>query len=248
MKIFVSRSRAACAAALLAVLATAPVPASAQWAVFDKSTYGQSVLTAARALTQINNEIKGLQNQAQSLINQARNLASLPYSALAQLTATVQRTQDLLGQAQGLVYDVGSIQTAFAQSYPQNYGGSTPQSRLDADARTRWTNALAAYQDALKTQATVVGHLEETRTQLAALVTSSQGATGALQASQSGNQLLALQTQQLADLTALIAAQGRAAALADAKTAGDAAQGRVQLQQFLAPGGGYQPAAVTMFH
>ena len=33
---------------------------------------------AARALEQINNQITSLQNQAQMLINQARNLASLP--------------------------------------------------------------------------------------------------------------------------------------------------------------------------
>ena len=248
---FTSRSArrfAASLAAATALTAVAPAPASAQWAVFDKSTYGQTVLTAARALTQINNEIAGLQNQARMLVNQARNLTGLPYSALAALTANIQKTRQLLGQAQGLIYDVGAIQTAFAKSYPQSYGGATSQMQLNADAQTRWSNALAAYQDALKTQATVVANLDGTRTQVGALVTASQGATGALQASQAGNQLLALQTQQLADLTALLAAQGRAAALADAKTAGDGAQGRVQLQQFLTPGSGYQPTAVAMFH
>ena len=34
------------------------------------------------------------------LINQARNLASLPYSSLQQLQQSIQRTQQLLGQAQ----------------------------------------------------------------------------------------------------------------------------------------------------
>ena len=57
-------------------------------------------------------------------------------------------------------------------------------------------------------QAGVVGNLDTNRTQMSALVTSSQGATGALQATQAGNQLLALQAQQLADLTAAVAAQG----------------------------------------
>ena len=67
-------------------------------------------------------------------------------------------------------------------------------------------NALAkcdgGLQDAMRTQATVVGNIDTNRTQMSALVTSSQGATGALQASQAGNQLLALAAQQLADLTA----------------------------------------------
>jgi hypothetical protein len=48
---------------------------------------------------------------------------------------------------------------------------------------------------------------------MSALVGQSQGATGALQATQAGNQLLALQAQQLADLTASVAANGRAQAL-----------------------------------
>jgi P-type conjugative transfer protein TrbJ len=41
------------------------------------------VLTAARELQQVNNEIQSLENQATMLINQAKNLASLPYSAVA---------------------------------------------------------------------------------------------------------------------------------------------------------------------
>ena len=45
-----------------------------------------------------------------------------------------------------------------------------------------------------------------TRTQINALTSSSQSASGALQAAQSGNQLIALQTTQLADLTAVMAA------------------------------------------
>ena len=43
---------------------------------------------------------------------------------------------------------------------------------------------------------------------MSALVSSSQSATGALQAAQAGNQILALQAQQLADLTAAVAAAG----------------------------------------
>ena len=52
----------------------------------------------------------------------------------------------------------------------------------------------------------------------------SQSATGALQAAQAGNQLLALQAQQLADLTAAVAAQGRAQSLEAAQRAEQAEQ------------------------
>jgi P-type conjugative transfer protein TrbJ len=49
-------------------------PSLAQVIVFDPNNYAQSVLRAARALQQINNQITSLQNQAQMLINQAKNL------------------------------------------------------------------------------------------------------------------------------------------------------------------------------
>ena len=225
-----------------------PAPARAQWAVFDAANFSQNILTAARELQQIENEVTSLQNEAQMLINQARNLTSLPYSSLQQLTSTIQRTQQLLGQAQGVIYDVGNIQSQFQRLYPNGYTGSTSSGQLIADAQSRWQNTLSGFQDALKTQATVVGNLTTTQTQVSALVSSSQGATGALQATQAGNQLLALQSQQLADVTALLAAQGRAQSLQGAQSLAAQAQGQAQLQRFLAPGSGYQPTTVTMFH
>ncbi len=80
------------------------------------------------------------------------------------------------------------------------------------------------------------------------LVGQSQGATGALQAAQAGNQLLALQSQQLSDLTALLAANGRSTALTEAERAAAAEQGRVQRQRFLTPGSGYQAGSAKMFN
>src|SRR5580704_15211944 len=79
---------------------------SAQVIVFDPNNYAQNVLRAARALQQINNQITSLQNQAQMLINQAKNLASLPYSSLRQLQSSIQRTQQLLAQAQRIAFNV----------------------------------------------------------------------------------------------------------------------------------------------
>jgi len=167
---------------------------------------------------------------------------------LQQLTSTIQRTQQLLSQAQGVVYNVSNIQSQFQSLYPNGYTGSTSSAQLIANAQARWQNTLSGYQDALKTQATVVGNLNTTQTQVSALVSSSQGATGALQATQAGNQLLALQSQQLADVTALLAAQGRALSLQGAQTVSGQEQAHEQLQRFLTPGAGYQATNITMFH
>ncbi|TGN86812.1 P-type conjugative transfer protein TrbJ [Bradyrhizobium yuanmingense] len=215
--------------------------------VFDPSNYVQNVLTAARELQQINNQITSLQNEAQMLINQARNLSNLPYSSLQQLQSSIQRTQQLLAQAQRIAYDVQQIDRAFATSYAPVTGSQSSQA-LITNAQSRWQNSVAALQDALRVQAGVVGNLDTNRVQTSALVTSSQGASGALQATQAGNQILALQAQQLADLTAAVAAQGRAQSLEAAQRASAQDQGREQLRRFLTPGQGYQSSNVQMFH
>jgi P-type conjugative transfer protein TrbJ len=247
----IRRSRAALFAATILSMPVAfsPVfvtPAAAQWVVYDPTNYVQNVLSATRALEQINNQIQSLQNEAQMLINQARNLASLPYSSLQQLQQSVQRTQALLGQAQRIAFDVQQIDQAFQSQYG-NISLSTSDQRLVSDARSRWQNTVGGLQDALRVQAGVVGNIDTNRVEMAALVGQSQGATGALQATQAGNQLLALQAQQLADLVAVVAANGRAQALVDAERAAAAEQGREQRRRFLTPGSGYQPGNAQMF-
>jgi len=247
----IRRSRAALLATsfLSLPIAVSPVfapPAAAQWIVYDPTNYVQNVLSAARALEQINNQIQSLQNEAQMLINQARNLASLPYSALQQLQQSVQRTQQLLAQAQRIAFDVQQIDQVFQSQYG-NISLSTSDRQLVADARSRWQNTVAGLQDAMRVQAGVVGNIDTNRAEMAALVGQSQSATGALQATQAGNQLLALQSQQIADLIAVVAANGRAQALTDAERAAAAEQGREQRRRFLTPGSRYQPGNARMF-
>ena len=237
------------ALAVAGVVATAPVPAQAQFGgiVYDPSNYAQNVLTAARTLEQINNQITSLQNEAQMLINQAKNLASLPYSSLQALQQNVQRTQQLLAQAQNIAFDVQSIDQLFRQDYGNLSLNATDQ-QLITDARSRWENTVGGLQDAMRVQAGVVSNIDANRAEMSALVGESQGATGALQATQAGNQLLALQSQQLSDLIAVISSNGRAGALSEAERATAAEQGRIQRERFLTPGSGYQPGDASMFN
>ena len=246
------RSRAmALAATMLAAtpLALSPMVATPAHAiiVFDPSNYAQNVLTAARTLEQITHQITSLQNEAQMLINQAKNLASLPFSALQQIQQSVQKTQQLLQQAQGIAFNVQQIDQMFQQKYG-NVSLSASDQQLVANARDRWKNTVGGLQDAMRVQAGVVGNIDSNRTQMSALVSQSQSATGALQATQAGNQLLALQSQQLSDLVAVISANGRAGALTDAERAAAAEQGREQRRRFLTPGSGYQPGNAQMFN
>jgi P-type conjugative transfer protein TrbJ len=244
MSIKHSRLRAVLLAATVTVMLSI-APASAQ-IVFDPNNYAQNVLQAARALEQISHQVTSLQNQAQSLINQARNLASLPQSSLNQILGSIQRTQQLLGQAQRIAYDVGQIDHAFSTTYGAASTTATDQALIEG-ARERWRNSVAGLQDAMKVQAGVVANLDTNRAEMSSLVTASQSATGALQATQAGNQLIALQGQQIGDLTAAVAAQGRAQNLEAAQRVAAQEQGREQLRRFLTPGAGYRPTTVRMF-
>ena len=230
--------------ALVPTMLSAPAHAIV---VFDPSNYSQNVLTAVRSLQQVTNQITSLQNETQMIMNQARNLASLPYSSLQALQQNVQRTQQLLGQAQNIAFDVQNIDQMFQQDYG-NLSLTATDQQLIADARTRWENTVGGLQDAMRVQAGVVGNIDSNRAEMSALVGESQGATGALQATQAGNQLLALQSQQLSDLIAVISANGRADALMEAERATAAEQGRIQRERFLTPGSGYQPGNAQMFN
>lgn len=225
-------SRSATALAMLAAIAISS-PATAQFGgiVYDPSNYAQNVLTAARSLEAVNNQIRQIENQAQSLINQGKNLATLPVSTLSTLQQQIQQTRQLLGAAQRIAYNVQDIQTTFSERY-SGTNLTAPESQMVADANDRWQDSVGAFEDALRVQAGAVGNLQGTKGSIDTLVSASQSASGALQAAQAGNQLLALQSQQLTDLTAVMAAQGRAQTLAAARSAADEAEARERLRRF----------------
>lgn len=218
-------------AAIVPMIASVPAHAQFGGIVYDPTNYASNVLQAARALSQINNQITQIQQQATSLINEARNLASLPLSTVDTLQQQVRQTQQLLGEAQRIAYNVQDIQQAFNGRY-KGAGLTGTNAQMVANANARWEDSVGAFEDALKVQAGVVGNIDGTRATMNSLVTASQSATGALQAAQAGNQLLALQSQQLADLTAAVAAQGRAQALDAARQAAIEAEGRERFRRF----------------
>jgi P-type conjugative transfer protein TrbJ len=235
------------AAAAVAILLSLNSPSSAQLAVFDPTNYAQNVMTAANTLRQINNQIISLQNEAQMLINQGKNLTNLPYSSLQSLQQTMGETQRLLNDARRIAYDVGQVDQAFSTHYGPASMSASSTSLIDG-ARQRWQNSLAALQDAMRVQAGIVQSIDTAKSEAGTLLSSSQSAVGALQASQAGNQLLALQSKQLTDVTALLASQGRAQSLEFARQAEAQEQAREQMRRFIAPGQTYQPGNVAMFH
>ncbi|WP_292395609.1 P-type conjugative transfer protein TrbJ [Mesorhizobium sp.] len=235
----------AAAGTLVATVALSVTPASA-FIVFDPRNYAENLLSASRALEQIQNQITSLQNEAQMLINQAKNLTSLPTSMLDQIEGNFSEMKTLLGEANKLAYSVQDIDSQFTSAY-ENFGSDLSSQQLVDGARKRWQTSVSAFEHSVKAGAVAVGNIDGTQEQTSALVDASQSAVGELQATQAGNQLLAVQARQVADLTAMLAAQGRAEALEKAGQAAAQEQAREQFSRFMT-GSSYSPSSVKMFH
>ncbi|MCK6413400.1 MAG: P-type conjugative transfer protein TrbJ [Azonexus sp.] len=234
------------AVAVAALIGAMPV-AHAQWVVIDPTNLAQNILTAAHTLEQINNQIKQLQNEAQSLMNEARNLASLPFNVVNRLRANLDTTRQLISQARGLAFDIQNMDQQFAQLYPEQYAASVSGNQMFQDAHQRWQNTLQGLQTAMRMQAQVSQNLNQDEGVLADLVDQSQSATGALQAMQATNQLLALQAKQSIQTQQLQLTQGRAASLELARQAAAVERGREVTRRFIGSGTAYTPQSVNFY-
>jgi P-type conjugative transfer protein TrbJ len=217
----------------------APKSADAQIAVIDAPNLAQNVIQSARLLEEINNQITSLQNEATMLENEAKNLASLNVSQLGGITNDLQQIGNLMNQAQGISFQVQSVETAFNQLYPQSYGSGTSITQLLSDAETRWQNARDAFQQTMTMQSQVAQNVQSDTGTLANLVNASQGAVGSLQAQQATNQLLALSIKQQLQIQTLMATQGRAEALNSANEAEAEQEGKAALTTFLGSSSAY---------
>jgi type IV secretion system protein TrbJ len=236
---FLSRRMATTAALCLSVCATAiaPVPALAQFTVYDPANYAQSLLIAARSLQQINNQIQSLQNQATMLVNQAKNLTRIDFPQLQQLTQTLQQIDQLMQRAQTISFKVESVDTQYGQLYPQ----SSSNAALTSNARAQLNASIAAYQQTMTVQAQVASNVAADGANLTAIVGQSQSAQGALQAAQATNQLLALVAKQQLQIQNLMAAQGRSSTLDAARAAQAELDARAATSRFLGTGTAYTP-------
>lgn len=232
---------------LVLALSLAAPSARAQWTVFDPSNYSQNILTAARTLEQINNQIRQLQNQALGLNNQARNLTGLDFSALAELRGALAGTNRLIHEAQGLSFNVTRMEIEFARLYPDAYAASISNDRMVLDARERWQNSLEALRTATRMQTQAAQNFAVDEAALTDLVNRSQSAIGQLQATQATNQLLALQARQSIQAQQLRITQDRAVALEQARTVAAQERAREMRRRFYGDGTSYTPQPVDFY-
>lgn len=230
---------AAACLCLAGALSVPAEPARAQLKVFDPTNYSQNLLSAARALSQIDNQIKSLQNEAQMLLANARNLQTIDFPELQQVESNLQAIDRLMGQAQGIDFRIDGLEAQLDRLFPRAFNQALGTDGRVRDAKARLDAASAAYRQTMGVQSHVVSGLRADAAMLATIVGRSQNAQGALQAQQATNQLLALAAKQQFQIQDMMAAQYRAEATEAARRAQAEADGRAATRKFLGSGTAY---------
>lgn len=215
--------------------------AHAQITVFDPSNYSQTVLTAARTLQQVNNQIQSLQNEAQMLLRLDRNLTGIAFPQLQALLDKLDGIDRLMQQAQSVGFEVDQLETRLKALYPRSFDpASTRDQRLQA-ARARYDASTDALRRTMTVQSGIVQQAREDAEALAQIAERSQGAEGALAIGQATNQLLALTAKQGMALQQMMAAQFRADALEKQRQLTESEASRAATRRFLGSGTAYTP-------
>ena len=209
--------------------------ASAQWTVYDPANHIQNILQAIQAVEEVTNQIEQLAHEIEMLENMARDLETLPVNvAEAIILDRIKRIEELMREAEGIGYGVDEVEREYEEAYPETYGEDPPrQAVLVEDARQRWRQSRSGYRDTLVTVSAALEDNETDAEAIAGLIETSQAAVGNLQAVQAGNQLEAMQTQQLIQMETMMAAYYRAEALERARELAEAERGRARTRSFL---------------
>ncbi|WP_298687415.1 P-type conjugative transfer protein TrbJ [uncultured Sphingomonas sp.] len=209
--------------------------------VFDPTNYAKNLLTAERALQQVNNQIRSLQNEATMLTNEAKNLTTFNFPELQQLTSTLQQINTLMGQAQNISFHIGDLSAQFTRLFPGETSTPSSSTMQALEAKARVDGVLAAYRETMAAQSQIAGNVSADAATLSSLTSRSQNAEGALQVGQATNQLLALTAKQQFQIQQMMATQYRAEATEAATKAQSSIDAQAATARFLGSGSAYTP-------
>jgi P-type conjugative transfer protein TrbJ len=182
------------------------------WPVFDAANFGQTFATAvntAKNVTQtaqqIENEVTMIRNQVQTIANQVRNLQRLDLTSFQDLLSLGGSVMDLLGDAQGISFDLAGAQAQFEEVYrfSQGHLGSSDllKLRMALLQQSRYAQTLSLRLQSIR------GAISQIVASIGRLLNGSYTLSGNLDAQQ-----LAHQQQVLAQYSALQMQQMQAAA------------------------------------
>jgi P-type conjugative transfer protein TrbJ len=221
------------------VLANCVPKSAAQLTVFDPSNFQQNLLSAARALEQISNQVRQLQNHAQMLLRMDQNLVRLGSTISSDLQRTLADIQAQLRAGEGIALRLQATQASYEQLFPKQASSTLTDDDVLRNAKARWDEAYAAFRRAALVQGQIADVIETDTRLLGEAMARSRNAAGALEAAQAGNELTALSVKQSLALQSLLAAQHRAETTAQARELATEDEARVRFKTFLGNGQAY---------
>lgn len=188
---------------LAAIVAVTPVaPARAQMTVIDPTNLAQNLLQATRALQQINNQIRQIE-QATQMLRQN------PLQLSPELTQSISEARELFNTAQGIAFEVNQVGENLRTLYPETWEDFDLAGVLQQSER--WEQeSRDSLQRAMEAEARAARSIEGSRNRIDQALQSSSSAEGQTGAIQASNQLLGVTASQLAEIHALLIVQGRA--------------------------------------
>jgi P-type conjugative transfer protein TrbJ len=219
---------------------TSCVPRSAaQLTVFDPANFQQNLLSATRALEQITNQVRVLQNQVLMIARMDQNLVRLGATMSPDLQKTLGDIQALLRAGDGIALGRAATQSGYDQLFPKQASAALTHDNVLRNAKARWDEEYAAFQRAALLQGQIADGIEADTGLLATAMGRSRDAVGALEAAQAGNELTALNVKQSLALQGLLAAQYRAETTKRARDLAIEDEARQRFKSFLGTGAAY---------
>ena len=212
---------------------------AAQLTVFDPANYQENLLSAVRALEQINNQVRQLQNQVLMIQRMDQNLRQLGSTISPDLQRTLADIQAQLRAGEGIALRLQATQSGYERLFPHQVSTAISSDDMLHNAKTRWEEEYAALKRAGLLQGQIVDGIDVDRGLLADAMLRSRGAVGILEATQAGNELTALGIKQALALQGLLTAQHRAETVAKARDLAIENEARQRFKTFVGTGSAY---------
>jgi len=212
---------------------------AAQLPVFDPLNFEQNVLSAARALEQVNNQVRLLQNQVLMIARMDQNLVPLRATMSPDLQRSLGAIQGLLRAGDGIALRLGATQSGYEQLFPRQAAAALTHDEVLRNAKARWDEQYAAFQRVAFLQGQIADGMETDAGLLADAMGRSRGSLGALEALQAGNELASLNVKQSLALQGLLATQYRAETTARARDLAAEEDARQRFKTFMGTGTPY---------
>jgi P-type conjugative transfer protein TrbJ len=224
---------------IVGVLVCSAPHSGAQMTVFDPANFQQNLLTAARELEQINNQVRVLQNQVLMIARMDQNLVRLGGTMSPELQSALGSINTLLRAGDGIALRLAATQSGYEQLFPRQASAALTHDDALRNAKARWDEQYGAFQRAALLQGQIADGIETDTSLLATAMGRSRDAGGALEAVQAGNELTALNVKQTLALQGLLAAQYRAETTKQARDLAAEEDARQRFKTFLGTGTAY---------